>query len=144
MEKRAGGFKVRRPGSRAGISFCQTIGSADILPRTCSKMVLSITRKYKPLPLKVIFLCIPAGTFDNDLSRPRRTSLCKSREAWIYTLLLPVFTEHSRQCKQYCDLTVPFFPMVTVDSLLAPGALQSVLRGSHSPLMEAPKRKVTV
>ena len=81
MEKRAGGFKVRRPGSRAGSSFCQTIESADILLRTCSKMVLSITRKYKPLPLKVIFLCIPTGTFDNDLSRPWRTSLCKSREA---------------------------------------------------------------
>ena len=48
--------RVRCTGTRAGSSFHQTIENVDILSRTCTKMVLSIARKYKPLPHPVYFL----------------------------------------------------------------------------------------
>ena len=48
--------RVRCTGTRAGSSFHQTVENADILSTTCSKMVLSIARKYKPLPRQGCFL----------------------------------------------------------------------------------------
>ena len=62
--------RVRCTGTKTGSSFHQTIENADILSRTCSKMVLSIARKHKPLPHQGYFLVHTPDTLDTDPSRP--------------------------------------------------------------------------